>query len=386
MRSLFSRDPASASAAPTAEAAATGGWDGMRGSTKLVLGVVGVGGLIAAVVLPGLGQRQAPQLQNQEPRPPSRISEYEPPASRDFLQTAANNLGVGALAGTPPPPVRRRPHATAMALYATPVQSSAAATGARAIPGEELSGEPGAAAGAGAGAGFGRADPNDRLATQLTGATMLPTSKATLVRNPSFTIRAGDTIPCLPNDAQDSSRPGFTSCRVPEWYRSSDQRRGLLPPGTRIFGQIRTGLARGEMRLGVLYTLIQTPRFQIQLAAPGADAMGRAGLDGDLHTFFWDRAGSVALFALMDAAIGTGQNLASSALSRSFSGSNGTTLNLGSQAQGLASQEQAAALNRPPVLTRDQALPITVTVGQDLDFTAVCKEAMQIDPMACPLL
>jgi len=269
-----------------------------------------------------------------------------------------------------------------MVLYATPVQSSAAAAGTHAISGEGLSGEPGAAAGA----GFGRADPNDRLATQLTGATMLPGSKAPLVRNASFTIRAGDTIPCLPNDAQDSSRPGFTSCRVPEWYRSSDQRRGLLPPGTRIFGQIRTGLARGEMRLGVLYTEIQTPHFKIQLAAPGADAMGRAGLDGDLHTFFWDRAGSVALFALMDAAIGTGQNLASSALSRSFSSSNGTTLNLGSQAQGLASQEQASALNRQPVLTRDQAMPITVTVGQDLDFTAVCKEAMQIDPMACPLL
>jgi len=383
MRSLFSREPAvaSASAVPAAEAVAAGGWDGMRGTTKLVLGVAVVGGLIAAVVLPGLGQRPVAQLQNQEAKPPSRISEYEPPASRDFLQTAANNLGVGALAGTPPP-ARRRPRPTEMALYATPVQSVAAKAGTHAISGEELSGEPGAAAGIGP----GRADPNDRLATQLTGATMLPGSKATLVRNASFTIRAGDTIPCLPNDAQDSSRPGFTSCRVPEWYRSSDQRRGLLPPGTRIFGQIRTGLARGEMRLGVLYTQIQTPRFQIQLAAPGADAMGRAGLDGDLHTFFWDRAGSVALFALMDAAIGTGQNLASSALSRSFSGSNGTTLNLGSQAQGLASQEQASALNRQPVLTRDQAMPITVTVGQDLDFTAVCKEAMQIDPMACPLL
>ena len=384
MKSLFSRDPAaaSASAAPAAEAVAAGGWDGMRGSTKLILGVVVVGGVIAAVVLPGLGQRQAPQLQNQDPRPPARISEYEPPASRDFLQTAVNTLGVGALGGTSTAPARRRPQPTEMALYATPAQSLASATGIHAVSGEGLFGEPGAAAGA----GFGRADPNDRLASSLNGATVLPGSKATLVRNTSFTIRAGDTIPCLPIDAQDSSRPGFTSCRVPEWFRSSDQRRGLLPPGTRIFGQIRAGLSRGEMRLGALYTEIQTPRFKIQLAAPGADAMGRAGLDGDLHTFFWDRAGSVALFALMDAAIGTGQNLASSALSRSFSGSNGTTLNLGSQAQGLASQEQASALNRPPVLTRDQALPMTVTVGQDLDFTAVCKEAMQIDPMACPLL
>lgn len=377
MRSLFNRDAAPASAAPAAEAVAAGGWDGMRGGTKLVLGAVGVAGLIAAVVLPGMGQRQAPQLQNQDARPGGKISEYEPPASRDFLQTTVNTLGMGALGGNSTPPARRRAPPTEMALYATPLPSAAAA-GTRAMSGELVSGEPGAAP--------GRADPGDRLAAHLTGATVLPGSKATLVRNAEFTIRAGDTIPCLPIDAQDSSRPGFTSCRVPEWYRSSDQRRGLLPPGTRIFGQIRSGLSRGEARLGVLYTQIQTPRFTIALAAPGADAMGRAGLDGDLHTFFWDRAGSVALFALMDAAIGTGQNLASSALSRSLSGNNGTTLNLGSQAQGLASQEQASALNRQPVLTRDQALPITVTVGQDLDFTAVCKEAMQYDPMACPRL
>jgi type IV secretion system protein VirB10 len=217
----------------------------------------------------------------------------------------------------------------------------------------------------------------------------LPTSKATLARNAEFTIRAGDVIPCLPIEAQNSGRPGFTSCRVPEWYRSSDQRRGLLPPGTRIFGQIRTGVAHGERRLGVLYTQIQTPRFNIALAAPGADALGRAGLDGDLQTFFWDRAGSVALYALLDVAIGAGQAAGSAALSRAVTGGNGNVLNFGSiggQAQGLASQEMASGINRPPVLTRDQAMPMAVMVGQDLDFSGVCKQAMQVDPMACPLL
>lgn len=377
MRSLFSQD---ASSAPAAEATAPGGWDGMRGGTKLLLGGVVVGGLIAAVVLPGLGQRQAPQVQTQEPRPTTRISEYEPPPSRDLLGDMANRLGVGALTGTTTGGGRRRAPPTEMALYAAPASSGAAA-GSRAANGETPSEGPGTPPNG--------ADPEDRLAAQLTGATTLPASKATLVRNADFTIRAGDVIPCLPIDAQNSGRPGFTSCRVPEWYRSSDQRRGLLPPGTRIFGQIRNGIAHGEMRLGVLYTEIQTPRFKIALAAPGADALGRAGLDGDLQTFFWDRAGSVALYALMDTAIGVGQAAGSAALSRAVTGSNGTVLNFGSiggQAQGLAAQEMASRVNRPPVLTRDQALPITVTVGQDLDFSAVCKQAMRVDPMACPLL
>ena len=378
MRSLFNHD---AGPAPAVEAAAPRGWDGMRGGTKLVLGAVVVAGVIAAVVLPGLGQRQAPQLQNQEPRPPAKINEYEPPPSRDLLQEAVNKAGLGPLTGgSTSAPVRRRAVPTEMALYAPPAQSTAKAGKAT------MTGETPAEGQGGAGVGT---DSDDRLAAHLTGATTLPTSKATLARNAEFTIRAGDVIPCLPIDAQNSGRPGFTSCRVPEWYRSSDQRRGLLPPGTRIFGQIRAGLAQGEMRLGVLYTQIQTPRFNIALAAPGADALGRAGLDGDLQTFFWDRAKGVALYALLDVAIGAGQAAGSAALSRSLTGSNGSVVNFGSiggQAQGLASQEMANQVNRRPVLTRDQAMPMTVTVGQDLDFSGACKQAMQVDPMACPLL
>ena len=387
MRSLFNHD---AGSAPAAEAAAPGGWDGMRGSTKLLLGGVAVAGLIAAVVLPGMGQRPAPQLQNQEPRPQARINEYEPPASRDYLQEAAKAAGLGALTGGAPAPGRRRAVPTEMALFAVPVQSAAAAGVSKsATTGELLAGEPGGAGGGIRNGINGGADPDDRLAAHLSGATTLPTSRATLVRNGDFIIRAGDVIPCLPIDAQNSGRPGFTACRVPEWYRSSDQRRGLLPPGTRIFGQIRTGVAQGEMRLGVLYTQIQTPRFNIALAAPGADALGRAGLDGDVQTFFWDRAKGVALYALLDVAIGAGQAAGSAALSRGLTGGNGSVLNFGSiggQAQGLASQEMASRINRQPVLTRDQAMPMTVTVGQELDFTSVCKQAMQVDPMACPLL
>ena len=382
MRSLFAREAETVPAtAPAAETAAAGGWDGMRGGTKLLLGGLVVGGVIAAVVVPGLGQRQAPQLQNQEPRPPARINDYEPPASRDLVQDAANKLGLGSLTGTGAgAPVRRRVP-TEMALYVPAVQPGSSASSSRAVSGEMVPG--------GFAAGGNGADPDDRLAAQLNGATALPTSRATLVRNRDFLIEAGEVIPCLPIDAQNSSRPGFTACRVPEWYRSSSQRRGLLPPGTRIFGQIRNGVAQGEARLGVLYTQIQTPRFKVTLAAPGADALGRAGLDGDVQTFFWDRAGAVALYALLDAGIGAGQAAGTAALSRAVTGGNGSVLNFGSiggQAQGLASQEMASRINRPPVVTRDQALPITVTVGQDLDFTDACKQAMRVDPMACPLL
>ncbi len=204
MRNLFASDTTPAAAAD----AAPGGWDGMKGTTKLLLGGGVVAGLIAAVVLPGMGKKEAAQLANQEPRPLSRITEYESPATVDYLKVPTTGTNGGTSGGTAPP-VRRRVTPTEMALYATAAQPVAAAV-RPALQGEAAGGGPGGIS----------ADPNDRLAQQLTGATTLPTMHATLVRNAEYTIRAGEVIPCLPIDALNSGRPGFTSCRVPEWYRA----------------------------------------------------------------------------------------------------------------------------------------------------------------------
>jgi type IV secretion system protein VirB10 len=149
-----------------------------------------------------------------------------------------------------------------------------------------------------------------------------------------------------------------------------------------MFGEMRTGLLAGEERLGIVYTVIQTPNFDMPVNAPAADAMGRGGLDADVQTFFWERAGAVALYALMDIGIGAAQGAAQSAMSRS--NSNNTSINIQGPSQSLASRQFDATINKPPVGTRDQALPIIVTVGQNLDFYDACQQAQRVDPMACP--
>lgn len=394
MRSLLGRpaDPASVPPPPMATPASPSGWDALRGRTKLLLLGSGAAIVIGFVMFPGMGRKPVAVVQQPEQHPPARIAEYDaPPApAPDLITRISSNTG----AMVDPPAAggkrRRRVVPTEMAIFsgAIPVPAAAAPGAVAAVHATE-GGAEGYEGGArplgGAGQGGVGGGQGDKLSAAVSGATTLPTQHATLVRNADFLIRAGDKIPCLPVDAMDSSRAGFTTCTVPEWYRGTNQRRGLIPPGTRIFGQIRSGLANGETRLGVLYTQIQTPLFNMALAAPGADEMGRAGVNGDIHTFFWDKLGGVALYALMDVAVGAGQNVASSALSNAF-GNGGTTLNLGSQSQTLASQQFQSTMNRPPILTRDQALPLTVSVGQDLDFTDACHLALQADPMACPLL
>ena len=160
MRSLFARDAETAPAmVPAAETAAAGGWDGMRGGVKLLLGGAVVAGVVAAVVLPGMGQRQPQQLQGQEPRPPARINDYEPPPSRDMVQDVANKLGLGPLTGTGAgAPVRRRVP-TEMALYAPATQPGAGASSSRAVGGEIVPGGPLA--------GADGADPDDRQGPAL---------------------------------------------------------------------------------------------------------------------------------------------------------------------------------------------------------------------------
>lgn len=353
MRGFFSSQSANdpALVAPSQD---SGGWAGLSGRSKmLILGGVASAAL-AAILWPSWNTNSPPAqtgLPNNHTSAP--ITDYQAPPP--VTDVAARVTGGDT---APRTFVRMRPMPTEMALYAVKVAPPAATTAVTAPS------APGAAA-----------PGMDGLP---------PTHRATLIRNPDFLIRAGDAIPCLPVEAQRSDKPNFSTCDVPVWFRSSNQRRGLLPPHTRLFGQIRDGLAAGVERLGIAFSVIQTKWFDMPIDLPASDVMGRGGVDADIKTFFWDRAGAVALYALLDAAVGTTQNLASSALSNT-SRYGGTNLNFAGPGEQLASREFDHRINRPPLATRDQALPITVIVGQNLDFYDACQQAMRVDPMACPV-
>lgn len=360
MKNPFNADPN----APVAVGSAPGGWVGLSPGTKLAL----VGGVAAAaiglVMWPSFSSSQAPAKPvGNEQHEPAAIHDYDSPPPVVGIVSRVTDGDVS----TDTPMVNARPLPIEMSLFSAPEAARKNLT---------------TPVGAVAGGGTAKSAAEDAVFQQT---TAVPTNHATLVQHPDYLIRAGDVVPCLPIDAQNSSRSGISTCRVPNWFRSTNQRRGLLPPGARLFGQIREGLAAGEERLGISYTLIQTPWFDMPIAAQVGDELGRSGETGDVKTFFWERAGAVALYAGIDAMSGISQNLATSALSRSLGSGGGTTLDINSGTQSLASKEFDATISRPPVLTRDQALPTTVTMGQNLDFFEACRVAMRMDPNACPV-
>lgn len=351
MRNFFAPSPDDPVAPP---AAGSGGWNGLSGRAKLgILGTLAVVAL-TAVMWPGFNAKPTRPTGPQDQHPPAHVADFgaAPPPVQEITARVLNDPQTR-------PVVRTRPIPTEMSLYTLPKSTNTATPAATQVANkapEETAGLP-------------------------------PTNKAVLVRNPDYLIRAGDMIPCLPIQAQETSRASNQTCRVPVWFRSSNQRRGLLPPGTRLFGHMQEGLEAGQRRLGIVYTLVQTPNFDMPISAPASDVMGRGGLDADIETFFWDRAGAVALYALMDIGISTAQSVAQAAMSNAMRSTNGysTSFNFQGPSQSLAAREFDHRINRPPVGMRDQALPVTVTVGQNLDFYDACMRAQQVDPMACPL-
>jgi type IV secretion system protein VirB10 len=371
-------------------------WRGMGGTTKIALGATALAGVLAVILTPGFFGIGEQKEEKQKSAESAVIKPFEP-APRVIQAGAQVGPGVVGQGAAPrahrlPPPLEIGAYVTRSAPHtAAPAAAPAAATAYAAqgagqggiqpvgyqVPGLGQQGAEGAPAAPGS------------LNEQVSGATVLHASRASILGHPDFTITAGSKIPCLPVEAADSSLGGFYTCRVPEAVRGTTQRYRLLPPGTLIFGQVKKGMDQGQERLGILFTRIQTAgdNFLIPLAAPGADAMGRPGLDGDLETFFWSKVGAVALYALIDAAQSAVTSGAQAAIAGAVGGKGGnsfTNLNFNSGGQSLASIALQNSINKPPRLRRDQALPMEVSVGQDLDFYDACIARMRVNSMACP--
>src|SRR5689334_12630363 len=95
---------------------------------------------------------------------------------------------------------------------------------------------------------------------------------------------------------------------------------------------------------------------------------------------------ATATYALIDGvqnAITGGIQAGIASVSRG--GNQFTNLNFNGGGQSLASIALQNTINKPPVLRRDQALPMEVSLGQDLDLFDGCMALRRGgNPMACP--
>lgn len=178
-------------------------------------------------------------------------------------------------------------------------------------------------------------------------------SSATPMANPAATIVAGTLIPAVLETAINSDLPGYTRAFVSQDVRSFDNKTVLLPRGSRLIGQYKSGVAAGQTRAYVIWTrAIRPDGISIDLGSPGTDGAGETGLPGKVNSHFFQRFGAAILLSVVGA-LG----------SRS---GDGVVIASGTSAASVAAQSNA---NIPPTIRVAQGQAVKIFVARDLDFT-----------------
>jgi type IV secretory pathway VirB10-like protein len=234
--------------------------------------------------------------------------------------------------------------------------SQAPAVGAVATP----PGGPGAVAAA----SDDKLSADERFSAKVSGSNV-DVAHSSRLRDLSHTAPQGTVIPAILETAINSDLPGFVRAVVSRDVRGFDGTTVLIPRGSKLVGQYRSGVALSQTRAFVVWSRILTPDgVSIDIGSPGTDPLGRGGLEGETDTHFFERFGSAILLSVM----GAGLN----ALTEP---SSNTAIIIGStqQANQVASIALQKQIDIPVTIKVPQGTPLQVFVTRDLDFAGTSK-------------
>lgn len=183
--------------------------------------------------------------------------------------------------------------------------------------------------------------------------------RAWKIGDPSKVVPQGAVIPAVLETAINSDLPGYTRAIVSRDIRSFDGTAILIPRGSRLIGQYKSGLTSGETRAFIIWNrLIRPDGLSVQLASPGTDDLGQAGMTGKVDTHFAKRFGSAMLLSVVNGVSGA------------LSGKSSSTIVIGTSkdASGVMGEALSNDIKIPPTIKVPQGAPIQVFAARDLDF------------------
>ncbi len=322
---------------------------GMGDGVGLALGVIGVLAL-GALTWAGLSDqkphgRQMPPPAQQQPVQPSQPSVLPPvdPSINPIEQPEPQSLLVQpAVQVTPPQPA--------------PVVDGGTRAPALIVDNSVPASQQAAQAQAAAAATKPTTNSND---TFLASQTSNVSQKAWKIGDPARVVPQGAVIPAVLETAINSDLPGYTRAIVSRDIRSFDGTAILIPRGSRLIGQYKSGLTSGETRAFIIWDrLIRPDGLSVQLASPATDDLGQAGATGKVDTHFAKRFGSSVLLSVVNG------------LSTIASGKSSSTIVIGtsSDASGVMGEALSNDIKIPPTIKVPQGAPIQVFAARDLDF------------------
>lgn len=193
------------------------------------------------------------------------------------------------------------------------------------------------------------------------------------LRSPDTLMQRGTYIRCVLETRIISDIPGYTSCLVTEPVYSFNGQRLLLPKGSKVLGTYDKG-PMGD-RMAVIWDRIITPNgIDVNMASPGIDNLGGAGIPGHYDAHWGQRISSALLISMLSDAF---KYEAAEHGPKSTTVTNGVVTqepfesNTAQTVQNLANQAVQAAANRAPTVTINQGTIVYVYVAKDVDFSGV---------------
>lgn len=214
-------------------------------------------------------------------------------------------------------------------------------------------------------------DPNTQFMNQVSSQAN-DAINVTVMGPLSAVVAEGSLIHADLESATNSDLPGFLRAIVNEPVYSEDGSQVLVPRGSRLIGEYKSGVLQGQSRIFVVWTRLITPTgLSINLGSPGVDSLGVAGMGADeIDRHFWQRFGSASLLSLIgagaaNAGVSTGDQENSAATYRAAVASS-----FSQSANKSLEQESMIA----PTLQTYQGKPIMVFVAHDLNFQNAIKK------------
>ena len=190
---------------------------------------------------------------------------------------------------------------------------------------------------------------------------------ARLLRTTGYTITEGTIIPAIMETAINSQLPGLVRALNSADVYSHDGSQLLIPKGSRLVGRYQSSTRRGQVRVFIIWTrILRADGLSVLINSPGQDPLGRAGLEGDVDTHFFQIFGAAILLSVIDAGLDMGVQVVRE------QGDNNTTI--GQNQAGLSRAGEIAlqdSIRIQPTIHIDQGTRISIMVARDLDFEAV---------------
>jgi type IV secretion system protein VirB10 len=201
---------------------------------------------------------------------------------------------------------------------------------------------------------------DERFADRV-GLDEVTPAKATAMRNLDAVVPQGAVIPAVMETAINSDLPGLARAMVTRDVKSFDGSTVLIPRGSRVIGQYKSGVALGASRVFVIWTRVIRPDgVTIQIVSPAADPLGRGGLEGKVDRHFFTRFGGSIMMSVLNAGVAAVSNVRTN-----------SQIYIGSAAEAANLANSAKPSTASPTIQTQQGAPVTIFVARDLDFSGV---------------